>query len=111
MLAKKTFLIHLDLSPIAFFPESFLQAYFSLEGFIQCILLHILITKWFDYTSNGSKGAPPTAQKFLDFMQCLGKFDKIVCWRPLDGRRPLLQGILDRPLYTMNFIQRLNQAS
>ena len=41
---------------------------------------------------------PPTAQNFLDFMQFLGKFDKIVCWRPPGGRRPLLQGILDPPL-------------
>ena len=32
--------------------------------------------------------APPTAQKFLDFMQFLGKFDKIVCWHPLEGQRP-----------------------
>ena len=34
--------------------------------------------------SGGSKGGgrPPTAQNFLDFMQFLGKFDKIVCWRP-----------------------------
>ena len=40
---------------------------------------------------------PPTAQKFLDFMQFLGNFDKIVCWRPPEGRRPLLLGILDPP--------------
>ena len=37
-------------------------------------------------------GRPPTAQNFLDSMQFFGKFDKIVC------RRPLLQGILDPPL-------------
>ena len=41
----------------------------------------------------------PTAKNFLDFMQFLGKFDKIVCWPPPpEGRRPLLQGILDPPL-------------
>ena len=39
-------------------------------------------------------GRPTTAQNFLDFMQFFGKFDKIVCWRSLQGRRPLLQGIL-----------------
>ena len=53
--------------------------------------------------SGGFRGAhpapPPTAQNFLDFMQFFGKFDKIVCWRPPpEGRRPLLQGILDPPL-------------
>ena len=41
---------------------------------------------------------PPTAQNFLDFMQFFGKFDKIVCWHPPEGRRLLLQGILDPPL-------------
>ena len=35
------------------------------------------------------------AQNFLDFMQFSGKFDKIVCWRPL------LQGILDPCLVTI----------
>ena len=28
-------------------------------------------------------GHPPTAQNFLNFMQFFGKFDKIICWRPL----------------------------
>ena len=46
---------------------------------------------------------PPMAQNFLDFMQFLGKFDKIVCWRPLEGRRPLLQGILDPPLVSLKW--------
>ena len=45
---------------------------------------------------------PPTAQKFLDFMQFWGNFDKNICWRPPpDGRRPLLWGILDPLLGTM----------
>ena len=35
-------------------------------------------------------------------MQFLGNFDKIVCWRPPpEGRRPLLWGILDPPLWPM----------
>ena len=43
---------------------------------------------------------PPTAQNFLDFMQFSGKFDEIVCWRPPQGgSAPLLQRILDPPLY------------
>ena len=49
-----------------------------------------------------ARGPPPTAQKFLDFMQFFGNSDKIVCWHPpLEGRRPLLQGILDPPLKYM----------
>ena len=65
---------------------------------------YFLICDPFHYTySGGFRGAPPvrappTAQNFLDFMQFFGKFDKIVCWRPPEGRRPLLQGILDPPL-------------
>ena len=56
------------------------------------------------YSSGGFRGrirraTAPTAQNLLDFMQFFGKFDKIICWRPLEGRRPLLQGILDPPLY------------
>ena len=31
-------------------------------------------------------------------MQFFGKFGKIVCWRPPEGWRPLLRGILDPPL-------------
>ena len=49
------------------------------------------------------KGCPnhaPTGQNFLDSMQFLGNFDKIVCWCPLPRRCrcPILQGILDPPL-------------
>ena len=39
-------------------------------------------------SSGGFRGCPPTAQNFLDFMQFFGKFDKIVCWRPLEGGNP-----------------------
>ena len=44
----------------------------------------------------GSGGGGPycastTAQKFLNFMQCFGKFCKIVCWRPLEDWRLLLR--------------------
>ena len=31
---------------------------------------------------------PPTAQNFLDFIQFLGKFDKIICWCPPRGSAP-----------------------
>ena len=45
------------------------------------------------YFSGGSSGAPLarsllTSQNFLNFMQFFGKFGKLVCWRPLEGRRP-----------------------
>ena len=47
----------------------------------------------------GAPGTPPpTAQKFLNFMQFFAKFGKIICWRPPEGWRPLLRGILDPPL-------------
>ena len=40
--------------------------------------------------------APPIDQNFPNFMQFLAK---CVCWRlPMEGWRPLLQGILDPPL-------------
>ena len=39
----------------------------------------------------GIPGAPPIAQKFLNFMQFLGKFGKILCWcSPPGGLVPLL---------------------
>ena len=56
------------------------------------------------------RGAPPacsphpTDRNFLNFMQFLGKF---VCWHlPLEGRRPLLQRILDPPLRTVEFFTK-----
>ena len=62
-----------------------------------------IIPKW--RIQGGAPNArPPTAQNFLDFMQFLGKFDKIVCWCPLEGRHPLLQGIprsAPVPVHTM----------
>ena len=69
-----------------------------------CAIRFLWSTIW---VSGGFRGGgapdahPPTAQNFLDFMQFFGKFDKIVCWRPLprEGRRSLLQGILDLPLW------------
>ena len=39
----------------------------------------------------------PMNQTFLNFMQCFGKFDKIVCWHSPEGWHTLLQGILDLP--------------
>ena len=33
----------------------------------------------------GRKGRPPGGPNSFNFMQFLGKFDNIVCWRPLPG--------------------------
>ena len=44
-----------------------------------------------------ARDAPPGPNSF-NFMQFLGKFGKIVCWRPLEGWRPNLGEILDSPL-------------
>ena len=41
----------------------------------------------------------------FNFMQFLGKFGKIVCWRPpLGSWRPLLGEILDPPLHTSVYL-------
>ena len=45
----------------------------------------------------GREGRPPGPNSF-NFMQFLGKFGKIICWRPLEGWRPHLGEILDPPL-------------
>ena len=52
--------------------------------------------------NGGSRGAPgtcplPAAQNVLNLMQFFAKFGKIICWRPLEGWRPLLLGIQDPP--------------
>ena len=42
---------------------------------------------------------PPRGPNSFNFMQFLGKFGKIVCWRPpLESWHPLLGEILDPPL-------------
>ena len=41
---------------------------------------------------------PPGGPNSFNFMQFLGKFGKIVCWRPPESWRPLLGEILDPPL-------------
>ena len=43
---------------------------------------------------------PPGSPNSFNFMQFLGKFGKIVCWRPLESWRPLLGEILDPPLFS-----------
>ena len=58
-------------------------------------------------TSGWSKGggregrAPPGGPNSFNFMQFLGNFGKIVCWRPPGSWRPLLGEILDPPLLTV----------
>ena len=41
---------------------------------------------------------PPGGPNSFNFMQFLGKYGKIVCWRPPGSWRPLLGEILDPPL-------------
>ena len=45
--------------------------------------------------------SPAGGPNSFNFMQFLGKFGKIVCWRPLEGWRPQLGEILDPPLDTL----------
>ena len=58
--------------------------------------------------SGGSKGggregrAPPWGPNSFNFMQFLGKYGKIICWRPLGSCRPLFGEILDPPLMWVN---------
>ena len=56
-----------------------------------------------DNSSGGSKEGrrgrtPPGGPNSFNFMQFLGNFGKIVCWRPPGSWRPLLGEILDPPL-------------
>ena len=48
-------------------------------------------------------GHPPTVQNFLNFMQFIGKFGKIVCWYPPRGLAPppTILRILDPPLVNL----------
>ena len=47
----------------------------------------------------GGRGTRPWGQILSISVQFLGKFAKIVCWRPLEGWRPHLGEILDPPTY------------
>ena len=49
-------------------------------------------------SKEGREGCPPGGPNSFNFMPFLGKFGKIVCWRPLESWRPLLGEILDTPL-------------
>ena len=42
--------------------------------------------------------APPPGSNSFNFMQFLGQFEEIVCWRPLEGWHPHLGEILYPPL-------------
>ena len=46
----------------------------------------------------GVRGTRPPGPNSFNFMQFLGKFGKIVCWRPLEIWSPHLREILDPPL-------------
>ena len=44
---------------------------------------------------------PRGGRNSFNFMQCWGKYGKIVCWRPRGSCRPLLGEILDPPSKTL----------
>ena len=57
-------------------------------------------------SSGGSKGGagdacPPGGPNSFNFMQFLGNFGKIICWRPQGSSRCLLVEILDPPLRSL----------
>ena len=65
-------------------------------------LCKLTVQSSFPVVSGGSTfemlDAPPGPNSFI-FMQFLGKFGKIVCWRaPVESWRPHLKEILNSPL-------------
>ena len=48
--------------------------------------------------SGGRMPLPPSS-KFSQFHADFGNFGKIMCWRPLEGWRPLPAGILYPPMF------------
>ena len=59
----------------------------------------------------GARGTPPRDPSSFNFMQFLGKFGKIVCWRPPGSWRPLLGEILDPPLQSAHDIKKMQRIS
>ena len=64
---------------------------------INVILIQILIQIIYKLFSGGSKGGvrgtcPPQGRNSFNFMQFLGKFGEIVCWRPPGELAPPSRG-------------------
>ena len=60
---------------------------------------------------DGSKGGvrdvhPPGLNSF-NFVQFVGEFGKIICWRPLNGWRPQLGKTLDLPVFLAELLSAL----
>ena len=51
-----------------------------------------------DLRWRGREGRPSHGQNSFNFMQFLGKFAKIMCWRPLENWRSQLREILGPPM-------------
>ena len=66
---------------------------------VRCRISIVLLQTSLYLIKGGSKGgardAPPRGPNSFNFMQFLGKFGKIICWRPPGSWRPLLGEILD----------------
>ena len=59
-------------------------------------------------SSGGSKGI--YGPKISQFHAVFWKIWQIVCWRPLQGWRPLLRGILDPPLISLRDTTRISRG-
>ena len=57
----------------------------------------------------GYEGRAPRGLNSFNFMQFLGKFCKIVCWRPPGSWRPHLEEILTPPLNGCPNLQHLHR--
>ena len=58
--------------------------------------------------SNAGREGCPRGPNSFNCMQFLGKFGKIICWRPLEGWRPRLGEILDLPPYMIHECQKVS---
>ena len=57
-------------------------------------------------SKRGARDAHPRGgPNSLNFVQFFRKFDKILCWRPLESWHPHLEEILDPPLLSIGVVK------